>query len=91
MLDSDLNLGSIGAGLATMKPRRHSSFDGSYGLDFTQSTSGLELDGTGQITVNGSASTSLASSLGFVPNLESVSALGTNRATLQSLHRGRTV
>ena len=57
MLDSDLNIGSIGAGLAYAQAAAPFSFDGSYGLDFTQSTSGLENDGTGQITVNGSAST----------------------------------
>jgi hypothetical protein len=57
VLDSDLNIGSIGVGLAYAQAAAPFSFDGSYGLDFTQSTSGLENDGTGQITVNGSAST----------------------------------
>ena len=33
-----------------------SSFDGSFGLSFTQSSSGLENDGTGQIAVDGASS-----------------------------------
>ena len=57
VLDSDLNIGSLGAGLAYVQAAAPFSFDGSYGLYFTQSTSGLENDGTGPITVNGSAST----------------------------------
>ena len=57
VLDSDLNIGSLGAGLAYIQAAAPFSFDGSYGLSFTQSTSGLENDGTGPITVNGSAST----------------------------------
>jgi hypothetical protein len=57
VLDSDLNIGSLGAGVAYVQAAAPFSFDGSYGLDFTQSTSGLENDGTGEITVDGSAST----------------------------------
>jgi hypothetical protein len=57
VLDSDLNIGSLGAGVAYVQAAAPFSSDGSYGLDFTQSTSGLENDGTGEITVDGSAST----------------------------------
>jgi hypothetical protein len=56
VLDSDVNIGSIGAGLAYAQAASPFSFDGSYGFSFTQSTSGLEKDGTGQITVDGAAS-----------------------------------
>ena len=56
VLDSDVNIGSLGVGLAYAQAASPFSFDGSFGLSFTQSTSGLENDGTGQINVNGSAS-----------------------------------
>jgi hypothetical protein len=56
VLDSDVNIGSLGVGLAFAQAASPFSFDGSFGLSFTQSTSGLENDGTGQINVNGSAS-----------------------------------
>jgi len=57
VLDSDVNIGSLGTGLVHPQTAAPFSFDGSYGLNFTQSTSGLENDGTGQIVVDGSAGT----------------------------------
>jgi hypothetical protein len=57
MLDSDVNIGSLGVGMAYTQALAPFSFDGSFGLSFTQSTSGLENDGTGQISVHGTAST----------------------------------
>jgi hypothetical protein len=57
VLDSDVNIGSLGVGMAYSQAAAPLSFDGSFGLSFTQSTSGLENDGTGQIVVDGSVST----------------------------------
>jgi hypothetical protein len=57
VLDSDVNIGSLGVGMAYTQAPAPFSFDGSFGLSFTQSTSGLENDGTGQISVDGTAST----------------------------------
>ena len=70
VLDSDVNIGSIGAGLAYVQPAAPFSFNGKYGLYITQSSSGLENDITGQITVDGSAGTLsgvIDSNLGFSP------------------------
>lgn len=56
VLDSDVNIGSLGVGMAYTQAPAPFTFDGSFGLSFTQSTSGLENDGTGQISVDGTAS-----------------------------------
>ena len=57
VLDSDVNIGSIGVGMAYTQTPAPFTFNGSFGLSFTQSTSGLENDGTGQISVDGTANT----------------------------------
>ncbi len=70
VLDSDVNIGSIGAGLAYSQAATPLAFDGKYGLYITQNSSGLENDITGQITVDGSAGTIsgvIDSNLGFSP------------------------
>jgi hypothetical protein len=71
VLDSDLNIGSVGVGLAPMQAAPL-SFDGSYGLSFTQGNGGLENDATGQITVDGAASNLaglMDTNLSFSPQL----------------------
>ena len=57
VLDSDVNIGSLGVGMAYTQAPAPFTFNGSFGLSFTQSTSGLENDGTGQISVDGTANT----------------------------------
>ncbi len=57
VLDSDVSIGSIGVGMAYTQAPAPFTFNGSFGLSFTQSTSGLENDGTGQISVDGTANT----------------------------------
>lgn len=57
VLDSDVNIGSLGVGTAYTQAPAPFTFNGSFGLSFTQSTSGLENDGTGQISVDGTANT----------------------------------
>ena len=57
MLDADSNLGSVGVGLATPQGVPPFSFNGKYGLFFTQGSSGVENDATGQSSVNGTANT----------------------------------
>jgi hypothetical protein len=57
VLDSDLNIGSLGVGLSPIQAGPPLSFDGKYGLYFTQGSSGLENDATAQLSVDGSAGT----------------------------------
>ena len=57
VLDADVNIGSLGAGVAYPQAAAPFSFSGKYGLYFTQSTFGLENDATAQITVDGNART----------------------------------
>jgi len=57
ILDADVNLGSLGAGVAYPQAVAPFSFNGKYGLYFTQNLSGSENDGTAQITVDGTTNT----------------------------------
>jgi hypothetical protein len=57
ILDADVNIGSVGTGVAYPQAAPPFSFNGKYGLYFTQSSFGSENDGTGQITVDGAADT----------------------------------
>ncbi len=57
VLDADSNIGSLGIGLAYPQAPPPFTFNGKYGIGFTQSNSGIENDATGQITVNGTADT----------------------------------
>jgi len=57
VLDADVNLGSLGVGLANPQSAPPFSWNGEYGLNFTQGNGSLENDGTGQITVNGTSNT----------------------------------
>jgi hypothetical protein len=57
VLDADDNIGSLGAGVAYIQAASPYSFNGKYGLSFTQNSAGTENDGTGQITVAGSSNT----------------------------------
>jgi len=57
VLDADDNIGSVGAGVVYPQSSPPFSFSGTYGLDFTQSSSGLENDATAQISVDGNAKT----------------------------------
>lgn len=57
VLDADVNIGSLGAGLAYPQAAAPFSFDGKYGLNFTQNSGGTEVDATAQITVDGTAGT----------------------------------
>jgi hypothetical protein len=57
VLDADANLGSVGVGQAGQQAPPPFSFNGRYGLKFTQGNGVSENDATGQITVNGSANT----------------------------------
>lgn len=56
LLDADVNIGSLGAGVA-YPATDPISLNGKYGLSFTQSVFGSENDATGQITVDGTAQT----------------------------------
>jgi hypothetical protein len=56
MLDADVNIGSLGAGVAYAASTQI-SFSGKYGLNFTQSNFGSEDDGTGLMNVDGTAQT----------------------------------
>jgi hypothetical protein len=70
ILDADDAIGSVGIGLAHPQAAAPFSFNGKYGLRFTQGNGQTENDATGQITVNGS-SDALAgivdTNLGFSP------------------------
>jgi hypothetical protein len=57
VLDAESNFGSLGVGLANPQAAPPFSFNGNYGLYFTQSSGSLENDGTGQIAVNGTSNT----------------------------------
>jgi hypothetical protein len=57
VLDVDQNIGSLGIGLAHPQAAPPFSFNGTYGLRFTQSNGQSENDGTGPITVNGPSNT----------------------------------
>ena len=70
VLDADVNIGSLGTGVAYPQAAPPFSFSGNYGLSFTQSTAGSEYDGTGQINVDGTAKTLsgvVDTNLGFSP------------------------
>jgi hypothetical protein len=54
ILDADVNIGSLGAGIA-YPASPQVSFSGKYGLNFTQSNFGSEDDGTGPIIADGTA------------------------------------
>jgi hypothetical protein len=56
LLAADVNLGSLGSGAAYGQTPPF-TFDGRYGLYFTQSSFGSEDDGTAQIAVDGTAKT----------------------------------
>jgi hypothetical protein len=55
VLDADDAIGSVGIGLAHPQTAAPFSFNGKYGLRFTQSNGQSENDATGQITVNGTS------------------------------------
>jgi hypothetical protein len=55
VLDSDVTLGSLGVGLAPRQTASQFTFNGEYGVNFTQSSGGLENDVTGQMAVNASS------------------------------------
>ena len=57
ILDADVNIGSVGSGIAYPQAAPPFSFNGKYGLYFTQSSSGSENDGSAQITVDGAGGT----------------------------------
>jgi len=57
VLDADQNIGSLGIGLAHPQAAPPFSFNGTYGLRFTQSNGQSENDATGQITVDGPSNT----------------------------------
>jgi len=57
VLDADDAIGSVGIGLAHPQTAAPFSFNGKYGLRFTQSNGQSENDATGQITVNGASGT----------------------------------
>jgi hypothetical protein len=70
VLDVDNSLGSLGVGLANPQAAPPFSFNGKYGLYFTQNSGGTEYDGTGQSTVNGTSNTLTGvvdTNLGFSP------------------------
>jgi hypothetical protein len=56
ILDTDVNIGSLGAGVA-YPVSTQISFSGKYGLNFTQSNFGSEDDATGVINVDATAQT----------------------------------
>ena len=56
VLDADAVIGAVGAGTA-YPAASQLTFDGEYGLSFTQSVNGGENDSTGQITANSAAQT----------------------------------
>jgi len=70
VLDADVNIGSLGTGVAYLQAAAPLSFDGKYGLSFTQNSGGVEIDGTGQTTVAGTSATLagvIDTNLGFSP------------------------
>ena len=74
VLDADSNLGSLGVGSANPQAAPPFSFNGKYGFYFTQTSTNIENNATGQITVNGSADTLTGfvdSNLNFSPQPDS--------------------
>jgi hypothetical protein len=68
VLDADVNIGSLGVGLAYPQAASPFSFTGKYGLSVTQNSGGIEIDGTGQITVSSNTlSGVIDTNLGFSP------------------------
>jgi len=57
VLDVDATIGSLGAGAAYHQASPPFSFNGKYGLFFTQGTSGGEIDATAQVGVDASSGT----------------------------------
>ncbi|MGA2019044.1 MAG: hypothetical protein ABSH02_00530 [Candidatus Sulfotelmatobacter sp.] len=57
VLDADANFGALGVGLANPQVAPPLSFNGKYGLYFTQGSGSLENDGTGQVSVNATSNT----------------------------------
>jgi hypothetical protein len=57
VLDADDTIGAVGVGLAHPQAAAPFSFNGKYGLRFTQGNGQSENDATGQITVNRSSDT----------------------------------
>jgi hypothetical protein len=54
-LDSDITFGAVGFG--TAYPAVDATFDGKYGIGYTQNVFGSETDATGPVTVDGTAQT----------------------------------
>jgi hypothetical protein len=57
VLDADASSGAIGGGLANPQAAAPLSFNGKYGLYFTQGNGSLENDGTGQVLANSTSNT----------------------------------
>jgi hypothetical protein len=57
VLDADSNIGSVGVGISHPQSSSPISFNGPYGLYFTQNEFSLESDASAAIVVNGSAQT----------------------------------
>jgi len=57
ILDADLNLGSLGTGLAHQQTTPPFSFNGQYGVEYIQSSGITENTATGQATVDGTTTT----------------------------------
>jgi hypothetical protein len=57
VLDAESTFGSLGVGLANPQAASPLSFNGMYGISFTQGVSSLENDATGQITTNATSGT----------------------------------
>ena len=79
VLNADANVGSLGIGAAYLQAAPPFSFNGKYGVTFTQSSGPFENDATGGVTVDGTSNaitgvvdTTSASSSGFVvlPNTQ---------------------
>jgi hypothetical protein len=70
VLDADDYIGSVGTGLAYPQASAPFTFDGKYGLSFTQSTAAGENDVTGQVIVVGTSKSiagAVDTNLGFSP------------------------
>jgi hypothetical protein len=57
VLDADSNIGSVGVGISYPQSSSPISFNGPYGLYFTQNEFSIESDASAEIAVNGSAQT----------------------------------
>ena len=74
VLDADTNFGSLGVGSANLQGAPPFSFNGKYGVYLTQTSTNIENNAIGQITVNGSADTLLGivdTNLDFSPQPDS--------------------